>query len=106
LQDEDQKDDRLSYVLKRDNIQKTEHTFDLVGLTPDNFKKYIQKLFKKGMNWANYGAWHIDHIKPCASFDLRCPVQQLACFHYSNLQPLWAADNMKKRDKLNYEKTN
>jgi hypothetical protein len=55
------------------------------------------------MTMENQGKWHIDHIIPCASFDLRCPVQQLACFHYNNLQPLWAEDNIRKRDKINYE---
>lgn len=54
------------------------------------------------MTWANYGksGWHIDHIKPCASFDLSDPDQQKACFHYSNLQPLWAFDNLSKGAKL------
>ena len=70
------------------------------------FWKYIKSKFLPGMTMENQGKWHIDHIIPCASFDLKCPVQQLACFNYKNLQPLWATDNMKKRDKLNYEKTN
>ena len=67
------------------------------------FWKYIKNKFLSGMTMENQGKWHIDHIIPCASFDLRCPVQQLACFHHKNLQPLWATDNMKKGDKLNYE---
>ena len=65
--------------------------------------KHLEKNFKYGMNRKNHGKWHIDHIIPCSFFDLRCPVQQIACFHYSNLQPLWAADNIRKRDQLNYE---
>jgi DNA/RNA endonuclease G (NUC1) len=54
------------------------------------------------MNWENYGknGWHIDHIIPCASFDLTDPKQQKNCFHYTNLQPLWAADNIRKSDKI------
>ena len=67
------------------------------------FWKYIQSKFKPGMTVENQGKWHIDHILPCSAFDLRCPVQQLACFHYSNLQPLWAKDNIRKRDKIDYE---
>ena len=49
------------------------------------------------MSWENMGEWHLDHIRPCASFDLTDPDQQRQCFHYSNLQPLWASDNLSKR---------
>ena len=53
------------------------------------------------MNWSNYGknGWVIDHIRPCASFDLGKETQQYECFHYTNLQPLWYIDNIKKGDK-------
>jgi hypothetical protein len=54
------------------------------------------------MSWDNYGkyGWHIDHIKPCSSFDLSDRKQLLECFNYRNLQPLWALDNLKKGSKL------
>lgn len=76
-------------------------TFDLIGCTPEFLRKYIESQFQDGMTWDNYGinGWHIDHIKPCASFDLSDPKQQQECFHYTNLQPLWAKDNFKKSDK-------
>lgn len=48
------------------------------------------------MSWDNYGERHVDHIKPCAKFDLSKPDEQRACFHYTNLQPLWAKDNIAK----------
>ena len=48
------------------------------------------------MTKENYGLWHVDHIIPCASFDLTDPKQQKICFHWSNLQPLKAIDNLKK----------
>ena len=48
------------------------------------------------MNWSNYGNWHIDHIIPCNAFDLNNEFEKRACFHYTNLQPLWACDNIKK----------
>ena len=51
------------------------------------------------MTRQNQGEWHIDHIKPCAAFDLTDPKQQKECFNYKNLQPLWAQDNIKKSDK-------
>jgi hypothetical protein len=49
------------------------------------------------MSWDNWSlkGWHIDHIRPISSFDLSDPAQQKECFHYSNLQPLWAIDNLK-----------
>jgi hypothetical protein len=55
------------------------------------------------MSWHNRELWHIDHIIPCDSFDLSNPDQQKKCFHYTNLQPLWKEDNLKKSNKLNYE---
>jgi hypothetical protein len=60
----------------------------------------LEKQFTKGMNWKNYGKWHIDHIKPCASFDLSLEHEQKLCFHFTNLQPLWAKDNIRKSDKI------
>ena len=68
----------------------------LVGCSLQQLRDYLGTQFTEGMTWDNYGDWHIDHIKPCASFDLTCFVEQKKCFHYTNLQPLWAKDNMKK----------
>jgi hypothetical protein len=54
------------------------------------------------MSWDNWtkDGWHIDHIKPCSSFDLSKEYEQRACFHYTNMQPLWAVDNLRKGNKL------
>ena len=57
---------------------------------------HLESQFQPGMTWENHGAWHIDHIRPCASFDFNDPKQQHECFHYTNTQPLWAADNLAK----------
>jgi hypothetical protein len=80
---------------------KSKHTIELLGCSVEELKIHLEKKFTKGMGWKNYGlyGWHIDHIKPCSSFDLTDPEQQKLCFHYSNLQPLWAKDNIKKSNK-------
>lgn len=74
----------------------------LLGTTPVKLRARLEAQFKPGMSWDNYGyyGWHIDHIKPCASFDLSDPEQQKQCFHYTNLQPLWAKENYDKSDKI------
>lgn len=59
-------------------------------------RSHIEQQFQLGMTWQNYGTWHIDHIRPCGSFDLTEQTERQACFHWSNLMPLWAADNMAK----------
>jgi len=89
---------RLRHAIKG-NI-KTESAKKLLGCDIIFFKSYIEKQFSKGMTWDNHGEWHIDHIKPCDSFDLSSLQQQKECFHYSNLRPLWAKDNLKKSNKL------
>jgi hypothetical protein len=79
-------------------------TLELLGVENIEFvRNYIKKKFQKGMSWDNYGEWHIDHIIPCASFDLTKESEQKKCFHYTNLQPLWAKDNIIKGCKLNWE---
>ncbi len=68
----------------------------LLGCSIEALRDYLSSKFQEGMTWDNYGRWHIDHIRPCASFDLREPENQSSCFHYTNLQPLWAIDNLRK----------
>jgi len=75
---------------------KSANTIQLVGCSVERLKFHLESMFQQGMNWDNYGKWHIDHIEPCANFDLSIPEEQTACFHYTNLQPLWAKDNLRK----------
>ena len=75
---------------------KSASTLSLLGCSIEELKRHLQLQFRPGMSWDNYGEWHIDHKRPCASFDLADPEQQRACFNFSNLQPLWAVDNMRK----------
>lgn len=72
----------------------------LVGCSMEELKAHLEKQFKPGMTWENHTrkGWHIDHIKPCSKFNLKCQKQQKLCFHYTNTQPLWAVDNRKKND--------
>ena len=72
------------------------HCLDMVGCSLGELVKHLEKQFLTGMSWENFGMWHIDHIRPCASFDLENLSQAKLCFHYSNLQPLWALDNLRK----------
>lgn len=71
-----------------------------LGCSIAELEAHLERQFKPGMTWANYGEWHIDHIKPLAKFDLTDRVQLLAACHYSNLQPLWAIENLSKGDSL------
>ena len=80
---------------------KSKRTMELLGCTIEELWTNIESQFKKGMTRENHGQWHIDHVKPCASFDLTDPKQQEQCFHYSNLQPLWALENLSKGAKIN-----
>ena len=79
---------------------KYDTTMNLVGCNSTKLREYLEAKFTEGMTWENYGqGWHVDHIKPCCSFDLTSEEEQRKCFHYSNLQPLWAEENMKKGGK-------
>jgi hypothetical protein len=79
---------------------KSKSTLELLGCSIEFLKQHLQSQFKPGMSWANHGKWEIDHIVPCASFDLSKSEEQLKCFHYTNLQPLWKLDNIIKSDKM------
>lgn len=85
---------RIHHVIK--NNYKSDHTMNLLGCSIEQFILYLKGKFQDGMTLENYGIWHIDHIIPCCNFDLSQPDEQKKCFHYTNLQPLWAKDNLKK----------
>lgn len=94
---------RLGSALNRKNIEKGFSTMELTGCELLFLKGYLEAKFTEGMSWENHGEWHLDHIKPCCSFDLSNEEEQKKCFHYTNLQPLWAEDNLSKGGK--YEAT-
>ena len=91
---------RIYMALKVNGISKSRRTMKLLGCTVAELWKHLESKFQPGMTRENYGKWHVDHIKPCALFDLTKPEEQAKCFHYTNLQPLWAKDNIRKGKKL------
>jgi hypothetical protein len=84
------------------NNYKTSSSIELLGCSIQEVREHLESQFKEGMTWDNHSldGWHIDHIKPCTSFDLSDPEQQKECFHYTNLQPLWAEENISKGAKI------
>lgn len=90
---------RILKALK--GIKKNESTLKLLGVRDvKEVWNHLEKSFKPGMTLKNHGKWHIDHIIPCASFDLTKLSEQRKCFHYTNLQPLWASENLSKGDRI------
>lgn len=87
------------FQLKKSDSRKSDSSIKLLGCSIDEFKLHLEKKFTIGMSWNTYGMWHLDHIRPCASFNLSDPVQLAECFHFTNFQPLWAADNLQKGSK-------
>jgi len=89
----------ISYAQK---TEKTDQTINLLGCSFNKLKGHIELQFTKDMAWDDIlaGKIHLDHIKPVSSFNLTDPKEQKACFHYTNLQPLWASDNLRKSDKV------
>lgn len=95
---------RLYSALKK-NLKSGSAIGDL-GCSVSELKIHLENLFKPGMTWKNWThcGWHIDHKIPISSFDLTNREHLLKAVHYTNLQPMWGTENMKKSDKLYYEK--
>ena len=91
---------RIGQALKGN--AKADSVIGLVGCSMVEYRRHIESQFKPGMSWDNWSAngWHLDHIRPCASFDLTDENQQRQCFHYTNTQPLWAVENYSKGSKI------
>ncbi len=86
---------------------KADKTMNLLGCSAEEAVAHLESQFKEGMTWKNHGRyhpkikrWHIDHIIPCDYYDFLNPDHQRKCFHYTNLQPLWAIENLKKSSKI------
>lgn len=89
---------RKRLTMAVNNNQKAGSAVNDLGCSIEDFKTYLESKFKDGMNWENQGykGWHIDHIIPISNFDLTNEIELKKACHYTNLQPLWAADNFAK----------
>lgn len=98
--------DSISSGLRQSlNKNKAGHHWEtIVGYTIDQLKKHLEKQFKNGMTWENYGryGWHIDHIIPVSAHNFQTPedIDFKKCWSLKNLQPMWAKENIKKSNKL------
>lgn len=92
---------RVYIALKHQHTVKQNSTFELVGCSVDYLVAHLEKQFKPGMTWDNYGpTWHVDHRIPCSAFDLTDNTHLYACFNYRNLQPMFATENILKSNKV------
>ncbi len=89
---------RIRAAIRAKRLKKTTKTAEMLGCDWDFLKSHIESQFKNGMSWENRDKWHIDHIIPLASASSEDDVIKLS--HFSNLQPLWAEENIKKADKI------
>jgi len=93
---------RVLVAVKKQYSKKAYKSTELLGCTIEHVRDHLESQFTEGMTWDNMGrgGWHIDHIIPCAFFDLTKPSHQKVCFNWQNLQPLWEQDNCAKGDKI------
>lgn len=90
----------LADEIRKAVAKKVTGTVELLGCSMSDFLSHIERQWQPGMSWSNWGrgaeCWNIDHVRPISSFDLTRPDHQRACFHFSNMQPLWSLDNLRK----------
>jgi hypothetical protein len=80
--------------------KKNNNTFSYIGCDIEILQKWFEFCFEDNMSWDNYGEWHIDHIKPCYTFDLSKDEDIKQCFNWKNIRPCWAKDNLEKSNKI------
>lgn len=89
---------RIFYACRDHRVTKGTKTAEIIGCDWATLKAHLEARFLAGMGWSNYGEWHVDHKVPLAS--AKSEAELLALCHYKNLQPLWAADNIRKGAKI------
>lgn len=88
---------RIRIAIKKQRLNKNTSTAKMLGCTWEGLKEHLESQFTEGMTWDNYGEWHVDHIKPLAL--AKTEEELIKLNHYTNLQPLWAKDNLSKGSK-------
>jgi len=89
----------LIYIsIKKQGYSKKSKTYQILGCTFEEFKLHLENQFTEGMSWENQGEWHLDHIYPVSLAKNEDELIKLN--HYTNFQPLWAIDNIKKSNKI------
>ena len=92
---------QLNKIMTRKSVSKNNKALDLLGIEVEYFKKYLESKFKPGMSWSNRGTiWHLDHIIPLSIIDLSKDDNMKFAFHYRNLQPMFASENIRKSNKV------
>lgn len=92
---------RIYSALKSNNISKQNSTIEIIGCSILFYKFWLEFQFNEKMNWDNHGSyWHIDHVKPCASFNLLNEYELKECFNWKNVRPIEKDINLKKNDKI------
>lgn len=89
-------------VLKESNVEKNKHYFDILQYTPEKLINHLELQFKGGMNWDNYGEWHVDHKLPITHFNIieMGDDEFMKCWSLENLQPMWGEENIRKSNKV------
>jgi hypothetical protein len=89
-------------VLKENNVQKNGHYFEILKYLPEDLIVHLEKQFKDGMNWDNYGEWHVDHILPISRHNIQeiGDEEFMKCWSLNNLQPMWGEENIRKSNKI------
>jgi hypothetical protein len=88
----------IKQSFRRNGYSKKSRTYQILGCTFEEFKQHLEKQFTDGMNWENQGEWHLDHIYPVSL--AKDEEELIKLNHYTNFQPMWALDNIKKSNKI------
>lgn len=97
---------RIKDALFSKNLKKIKKTNEYLNCSTEYFKLWIESQFVENMTWENYGEWHFDHVKPCASYNLSLENDVKECFCWENFQPLWGPENISKSSKIDNDLIN